>query len=249
MSVFTLKCLAMLTMLCDHAGLFLLGSSLPMRCIGRFSFITYAFLLAEGYVHTGKNKKSETEHIKLLLLLIIPGELAFDYALFGRVSFALQSVIPTLLLGYLGMMAFNTLQSSGRSILLPLLVCIACALAALLLRTDYSFTGVLLIFAFYRYARCQDSMPLHRKIAVLICLGAVYTLLASRFMFGNCSLTEYIDKVRANWPWIISTFLAFLPLAAYNGKRGVNHPAFRTLYRYFYPAHLFLIILVREFIH
>lgn len=249
MSVFTLKCLAMLTMLCDHAGLFLMNNFLPMRCIGRLSFTAYAFLLAEGYVRAGNSKHSEREHLKLLLLLIIPGELAFDYAVFGRVSFIHQSVIPTLLLGYLGMMAADRLKSSGKSYFLTLLVYSAIALLALCLRSDYSLAGVLLIFAFYQYARYQEKMPLVKKFGILICLGVVYSLLANRIMFGNCTLPDYIGKVKANYQWIVFTFISFLPLAAYNSKRGINPPAFRTLYRYFYPLHLFFIILLREFIH
>ena len=60
LSSFTLKIIAVVTMLIDHIAMAFLaqGSSLymVMRSIGRLSFPIYCFLLVEGFYHT-ENKK------------------------------------------------------------------------------------------------------------------------------------------------------------------------------------------------
>ncbi|MBQ0051268.1 MAG: hypothetical protein KBT11_04285 [Treponema sp.] len=47
MSVFMLQVIAMITMFCDHLGEPFLNNNVVLRCIGRFAFPIYAFLLAE----------------------------------------------------------------------------------------------------------------------------------------------------------------------------------------------------------
>ena len=79
-----LKMIAMLSMTIDHMAYYY-GIENPylyelMRTIGRIAFPTFAFLLAEGFVHT-KNRQ------KYMLSLFI---------------FALLSEIPWLLLNYEG---------------------------------------------------------------------------------------------------------------------------------------------------
>ena len=61
LSSFTLKIIAVVTMLIDHIAMAFLaqGSSLymVMRSIGRLSFPIYCFLLVEGFYHTRDKKK------------------------------------------------------------------------------------------------------------------------------------------------------------------------------------------------
>ena len=51
MSVFILKLIAMGSMVIDHLGYSYFFGNQVMRFIGRFAFIIYAFLIAEGYYH------------------------------------------------------------------------------------------------------------------------------------------------------------------------------------------------------
>ena len=51
----TLKIIAMISMLIDHAGLLLFNDNEVMRIIGRLAFPVFAFLIAEGCFYT-KNK-------------------------------------------------------------------------------------------------------------------------------------------------------------------------------------------------
>lgn len=55
-----LKVIALISMVIDHVALYLMeqGTLLyeTMRCIGRIAFPVFAFLIAEGFIHT-KNSK------------------------------------------------------------------------------------------------------------------------------------------------------------------------------------------------
>ena len=51
-----LKIIAMISMVIDHVALYLMDDSTvlyeTMRCIGRIAFPVFAFLIAEGFIHT-----------------------------------------------------------------------------------------------------------------------------------------------------------------------------------------------------
>ena len=52
-----LKWIALLTMLCDHAGAVLFAQYPVMRLIGRTAFPLFVWLLVEGFFHTSSRKK------------------------------------------------------------------------------------------------------------------------------------------------------------------------------------------------
>lgn len=159
-----LKWIAMITMLIDHMGYLLLGYGvlwvLPesaiqyvkwyriywmMRCVGRVAFPVYAFLLTEGIVHTRDWKR----YAWRLGIFAFLSEIPFDFMCFQKpFSMAGQNVFFTLLIGLLTVKAAE--HASGRIsgekrmtvwIVITGLGCVT----AVLLRTDYDYTGVILI--------------------------------------------------------------------------------------------------------
>ena len=109
MNVFVLQLVAMITMFCDHLGDPFLDNNLVFRCIGRFAFPTYAFLLAEGFRHMKNNKTKIEQHLGNLVVLAIISEFCYDLLEVRTFSleniFNSQSAIITLLIAFLGMIA------------------------------------------------------------------------------------------------------------------------------------------------
>ena len=149
----SLKIIACVTMLIDHIGSvvipaayeinpseILLNTYTVMRAVGRVAFPIYCFLLAEGAYYT----RSRREYAKRLLIGLVLSEIPFDLLFFGEITLAHQSVMVTLLLGYLYAVAMNYMPAQGYRILLLL----PFAMLAEVLHTDYGGWGVAMIGLF-----------------------------------------------------------------------------------------------------
>lgn len=91
MSVFVIKLLAIGSMLVDHLGAYLRARLLisgdlytVMRCIGRFAFPVYAFLIVNGFQKTHDVKRYLTRLIAFAAISQVP------YAMFHNMYYALQ---------------------------------------------------------------------------------------------------------------------------------------------------------------
>lgn len=141
---FTLKWIAMATMLIDHVGAVLIPQLVELRIIGRLAFPIYCFLLVEGAVHTSNWKK----YLGRLLAFAVISEVPFDLALRGRlVDVTAQNVFFTLSFGLLAVILFQQLKNRtlawGAALLL--------VLGAEFLQTDYGGGGVIMILVFYLF--------------------------------------------------------------------------------------------------
>ena len=138
-----LKMTAMLSMTIDHMAYYY-GIENPylyelMRTIGRIAFPTFAFLLAEGFVHT-KNRQ------KYMLSLFI-------FALLSEIPWLLlnhdgsHNVLFTLLAGVLGLYVLENCKN--RWLTMAFITSIACA--TIFADTDYSWKGFGLVLIFYMF--------------------------------------------------------------------------------------------------
>ena len=138
-----LKMTAMLSMTIDHMAYYY-GIENPylyelMRTIGRIAFPTFAFLLAEGFVHT-KNRQ------KYMLSLFI-------FALLSEIPWFLlnhdgsHNVLFTLLAGLLGLYVLENCKN--RWLTMAFITSIACA--TIFADTDYSWKGFGLVLIFYMF--------------------------------------------------------------------------------------------------
>lgn len=101
MSVFALKILAMVSMVCDHLGwwLYMMGFTgglayTLMRAFGRMAFPIFAFLIVNGYGHT-KDKKSYISRLTLFALISqIPYTLVFTAENYSAAAGALSIQLP-----------------------------------------------------------------------------------------------------------------------------------------------------------
>jgi len=129
MSAFALKMIAVITMLIDHIGAFILlrvgelASSqiyFSMRSIGRIAFPIFAYLIANGCKHT----KNIDKYLLRLGIFAIASEAIFDIAQMNSINFLWRTnIFYTLFLGVLGIAIYERAKRKKRQwlVLLPLM--------------------------------------------------------------------------------------------------------------------------------
>ena len=151
---FTLKMIAMLSMLADHIGAVLFPEQILFRVIGRLAFPIFA--LVEGFFYTHDIKK----YMCRIGILALLSEIPFDLTVSGKIlEFGHQNIFFTLFIGLV--MMYFLMKSSGKFEMVT--VSLVSFLIADLLRTDYGGVGVLMILCFYLF---RDDM-LWKTISVL----------------------------------------------------------------------------------
>lgn len=139
---FTLKWIAMISMIIDHTGMVLFPQYRILRIVGRLAFPIYCFLLVEGAVHTLDIRK----YLGRLFLFALISEIPYDLACSGQLwDFSSQNVFFTL---FLGLSAIFVLQSQLNKAYCVVLVA-ALIFAAQYIHTDYGSFGVFVILLFY----------------------------------------------------------------------------------------------------
>ena len=104
LDVFTLKCIAMAAMFCDHAWSTVApGSWVWLTCIGRIAFPIFAFQLAEGFQKTHDRGKYLRRMFRIALLAMTAIEWGKTK---GRVQYWVVLVLSCLLGVALGFAAF-----------------------------------------------------------------------------------------------------------------------------------------------
>ena len=225
MTGFELKLFAAVVMLIDHIGAYIFTDQMLLRIIGRLAMPVFVWLVAEGCRHT----HSMRSYALRLALAAAVAEPCVDFVRNG--SFAMdwsgQSIMLTLLLGVLSVWALQSLgEMAGGAVAL-----ICCSMAQVL-QCDYKWYGVALLLVFY-YCR---SLP---KAAVSYAVFSVlwqWNMLAGWVTDGRWQM--FLTRPHQLWG-----LLAFIPLAFYNGQRGLRC---RWFFYVFYPAHLLLLgLLIR----
>ncbi len=214
------------------------------RAVGRIAFVLFAYLAAEGFIHT----RSRRNYLFRLGAFALISEVPFDLAFSCRVvDVESQNVFFTLFLGVSAMAVWEWAERNGRRSVkksscrrIRILVfralqvgtvCICCV-AAYYLKTDYRYMGVLLIFVFY-FTRGWELSPKMTLAAGVMLLGTWST---------NC--LRYMDSYSASYLFEFSLremygLLAFIPISLYNGRKGRQMP--KAVCYGFYPVHLLLL--------
>lgn len=182
---FQLKCIAIVSMALDHTGAVLYPSQIWLRCLGRIAFPIFCFLIVEGFFHTHDVRR----YMGRLGVFALISEIPYDLAFRGvPLEYAHQNVFFTLLIG-IGMMI---LLERNREWPVKAVILLLAMWLAVLIRSDYNFRGVLLIFVFYIF---------HESRWLAVTAGGLWN-----FLYQGV-----IQKYGV---------LSVLPLALYNGERG-----------------------------
>lgn len=235
-----LKLIAMIAMLCDHAGKMLFPQYAVMRIIGRIAFPIYAYSLASGCVYT----KNHLRYLKRIVLLALISQPLYAVALahtvpaMFSVSFAENPIkaIWTFYINSWNKPSILVTLAVGLMILWSIRNRELVLTAGLLIfsyliqnKLDYGFKGIILILLFYLLcSKWWLSLPC--VLAFMICWGlkgSGYSLFGVSFgtqMFAVCAL----------------------PLIYIHTKSGVKLP--KWMFYAFYPAHLILIYCLDKFV-
>ena len=143
MTTFLMKWIAVLTMITDHVGRMFFPDVHIFNIIGRIAFPLFAFLLVEGFVHTGNLKK----YMLRMFIFACISEIPYDLAMQETwLEFSRQNTIWTLTLGLLMLARCRKYKYSVWAV--AGIAVVSCAAAALL-RFDYGAGGIVLILILY----------------------------------------------------------------------------------------------------
>ncbi len=226
----TLKLLACVFMLIDHAGMLLFPHAEWMRCVGRLAFPIFAFFIAEGCRYT----KNRLKHLLLILLLGIGCEAVYilaDGRYYGNILLTFSLSVSLI---YLWQACHERLINGNRTALLwGVLFLAATAATAFFVETfgvDYGFAGVMTaVLVSFAHDR-SDHAPWrwwYSLSARLILLTAALLWLTS------------VNFMPARQVWCL---VAVPLLMLYNGKAGNRR--FKYGFYVFYPLHLAVLQLI-----
>ncbi|MGD0577176.1 MAG: TraX family protein, partial [Candidatus Staskawiczbacteria bacterium] len=221
---FQLKIVACASMLADHIGLIFFPHIIIFRIIGRIAFPIFAFLIAEGYVHTKNLKK----YFWRIFIFLIISEPIYLFA-FRPFPFENLNIFATLLFGLAAIYLYDRIKNKRYALAAVILV----SILASVFGADYGFFGVLLIFSFYLFNVKKDFNKLFLTQFLLIIIYLFYL---------------YIVYPQFGIPLVLSWFLIqFVSLAAlfliryYNGQRGMP---LKYFFYAFYPVHILILGLI-----
>lgn len=235
-----LKLVAMIAMLCDHAGKMLFPQYRIMRIIGRLAFPIYAYCLAVGCVYT-HNPLGYLKRIVLLALISQPlyaVSLSHTVPAMYTVSFAEQPVLaflnfyihswskPSILISLaFGMLLIWSLRE--RQLVFTAGLCVLIWLIQHEL--DYGVRGIALMLLFYVFCN-RPWLSLPCVLALMVWWGSGlggYNLFG--FKFGMQMFA------------VLALPLIYIPT-----KTNIRLP--KWLFYAFYPLHLVLILLLDKMV-
>ena len=265
---YIIKYIAIVTMVCDHLGivLFTLGwisleAVLYLRIIGRFAFPLFAFELVECFYHTKNRKKHLLELGGLALISEFPFDMALiakniHYFRYGDIvdysCLSSQNVCYTLFFAFLMLMWRDKLNVQalekyyrsykvrkfvsrfGKPMVLFLFM-VVCEL----IHTDYASLGILFV-GLLDFAKNRKHMRFWQGLAVIA------------FVFGTGR------SILLNIPVVLVLIIIFM--SERQPKQGsdstkenglvkrlgiLTNSKSRLICRWFYPAHLFLLTVIR----
>ena len=217
-----LKAIACLTMLLDHIGATMV-QGYTLRIIGRIAFPIYCFLLAEGAYHT----KNPRKYCFRLVIGMLLSELPFDLAFRLQPTWKSQSVMVTLLLGFL---VLEIIHNTKYDILKLLAVGGGFALGEWF-HTDYGGYGVLLVVLF---SQSRENLWLQ-------------TVMVAMFAWMMDSIR--ISVLGFFIPIEMFALLAMIPIALYSGKKASSSKALQWGFYLFYPVHLTALVFIRMLVN
>ena len=228
---FSLHIMAMLFMLCDHMwGISLVDHDI-FTCIGRLAFPIYAFLLVEGYFHTGNLKK----YVKRLLLFAVLSEIPFNLVMGSSWFYPIhQNVLWSFLIA-IGLICWNEKvkeQQLGKKVFVMLATLGIAYIGGIITFVDYYNAGIFMVLTFYFFR----GKKWWNYLGQLLCMWFINVEMLQGFgyevqLFGNTCFIARQGIALLSLPFIW----------AYRGRQGYHSKKLQYFYYLFYPLHLLIL--------
>lgn len=214
-SSFGLKIIAISTMVIDHVGLAFFPGVSGFRIVGRIAFPIFCFLIVEGYFHTSDIRK----YMARLLVFALLSEIPFDLMVKGVIiNPKYQNVFFTL---FIGLVMIYAIENSVKPFAKTLWLLVGFVVAELL-KVDYTFYGIALIYIFYNF---RDNRII------------------------GCAVMGVMSLISGQIQSMAVLSVPFIML--YDGRKGPKF-ADKKICKYgfylFYPVHIMIIVAVSLFL-
>ncbi len=269
----TLKIIALISMLTDHAAAVLIGQKLVAlgiysvgnispayisvsfmkegtavglwyvayqvmrRVIGRIAFPIFCFLLVEGFLRTGNRLK----YLSRLLLFAALSEVPFNLAFYNKIRYSAgQNVFVTLFLGLLMLCIFAKLEEMFAEGENEADVVWDDEEEPPKVRVRKGVSGKWLVLL--GQAACFGLIAI---ISEWICCDyGAWGILAIAALY-KCREFKALQILAGcvSFSWEMPAMLGFIPIAFYNGQRGLR---LKYLFYAFYPVHLLILYALAE---
>ena len=249
MTSFILKITAMLSMIVDHVN-----SAFPgilneefVNIVGRLTFPIYAFMIVDSFRHlSGERMK---KFMIILGVMAVISEPAFDRAFFGSFYFPwVQNQLPQFFTFGLAFICAGKVRSGWQKTLIWIAVIVVNQISCI----GYAGGGIVLMLMYLWYLEHYKEKSLIWRFgsitAITILTIPILALSIFIMYFGmpwqyDLSPDYIMECLEVHYPILLT-----IPFTAlYNGEYGNIPKWFRTIYRYFYPVHLWILTLLSIF--
>lgn len=214
-----LKMIACISMLIDHTGSILFPRLRWLRIVGRIAFPIFCWLLVEGAYHT----KNPQKYALRLFIGMLLSEIPYDIALKHGFTWQHQSVMVTLLFGYIALELIRRADNDLKKL------CIAFVFYYLAnwAHTDYGGYGVLLIVMF---SQVRGRLWIQGLLLLMIA-----------WLMKSAVIPVFGFKIKIE----LFAVFAMIPIALYSGKKVTANKMVQWSFYLFYPVHLLVLYLIK----
>lgn len=231
---FSLHIIGMTAMFCDHLWATNAMHLEFLSCVGRIAFPIFAYLLAQGFLHTSDIRK----YLSRMALFALISEIPFDLMYNGTPFYPYhQNVYVTYCIALLGLWAVDTLRKKSGPIAVSCCigVILLCFLAGYAAFADFYGIGIMLVFLFYFF---PGGKWYHYAAQAIGMYYINVTVLGGYYYVWNIFGYEVEVYQQA------FALLALLPIWLCRGRQGHHSKAWQLFCYGFYPAHILILSLL-----
>ena len=221
-----LKYIAVIAMIIDHVGLFLIPDYNPLRIlcrfIGRLTAPIMCYFLAEGFYFTSSKKK----YVIRLLVFALISQIAYGLLFYHRIFVFDFNMIYTLLISFIILMVYSDMKYSMRKKELIFILLIYSAFG------DWGIIAPLWVLSFYIY-RDDISKKITAFSIISFCMIMISVI--------SCILNQKYWYAEL---WQLGVLLFVPILLMYNGKKGKSNFFNKWFFYIVYPLHMFIFLII-----